>query len=334
MADSIRWGLLSTAKINNALITPIRQSARSELVAVASRDESTAKAYANETGIPKAIVGYEALLKDPDIDVIYIPLPNSMHAEWTVRAAEAGKHVLVEKPASVTLDGLNQMAAAAKANGVTVFEAFMYLHHPQTQRAKEMIVSGRLGTIQTVTSWFHFYLPPENRQNIRLSTDLVGGGLWDVGVYPNSLAIYMVGDGTPVEVWAQQIVGESGVDVAMRSQLRFDHGAVAQLSSGLRSPFREGAHIVGEFGSLVIPRPWKPGDTGSDSVMFFSTHDGQNEEIVTLAVSPYLCEVQAMEACVLDGAEPVVPLELSRQFLLSALAQYESARSGTVVTVK
>ncbi|MFN2203793.1 MAG: Gfo/Idh/MocA family protein [Caldilineaceae bacterium] len=334
MADSIRWGLLSTAKINNALITPIRQSARSELVAVASRSESTARAYANENGIPKAVAGYEALLEDPEIDVVYIPLPNSMHAEWTVRAAEAGKHVLVEKPASVTLDGLNQMAAAAKANDVTVFEAFMYLHHPQTQLAKEMIDAGRLGKIQTVTSWFHFYLPPENSTNIRLSTDLVGGGLWDVGVYPNSLAIYMIGDGTPTEVWAQQIVGESGVDVAMRSQLRFNNGAVAQLSSGLRSPFREGAHIVGEFGSLVIPQPWKPGETGSDSVMIFSTHDGRSEEIETPAISPYLCEVQAMEACILDGAEPVVSLELSQQFLLSALAQYESARSGTVVTLR
>ncbi len=333
MADKIRWGLLSTAGINDALITPIRESERSELVAVASRSEASAQAYAKEKGIPKAITGYEALLADPDVDVIYIPLPNSMHAEWTVRAAEAGKHVLCEKPASVTLDGLNQMAEAAKDNHVTVFEAFMYLHHPQTQRAKQMIDAGELGAIQTVTSWFHFYLRPEDSENIRLSKELVGGGLWDVGVYPNSLAIYMIGDGAPAEIWSQQIVGETGVDVAMRSQLRFDNGAVAQLSSGFRSPFREGAHIVGEFGTLVIPEPWKPGQAGKDSVMTFSTHDGKREEIVTPAVSPYICEVQAMEACVLDGAEPVVPLSLSQQFLLSALGQYESARTGKVVSI-
>jgi xylose dehydrogenase (NAD/NADP) len=333
MADKIRWGLLSTAGINDALITPIRESPRSELVAVASRSQASAEAYAAEKGIPKAITGYEALLADPDVDVIYNPLPNSMHAEWTVRAAEAGKHVLCEKPVSVTLDGLNQMAEAANANNVTVFEAFMYLHHPQTQRAKEMIDSGQLGTIQTVTSWFHFYLPPEDSDNIRLSQDLVGGGLWDVGVYPNSLAIYMIGDGAPAEIWSQQIVGETGVDVAMRSQLRFNSGAVAQLSSGFRSPFREGAHIVGEMGSLVIPEPWKPGEAGNDSIMVFSTHDGEKEEIITPAISPYICEVQAMEACVLDGAEPVVPLSLSMQFLLSALGQYESARTGKVVSL-
>lgn len=333
MADKIHWGLLSTAGINDALITPIRRSERSELIAVASRSESTAKAYAEEKGIPKAVTGYEALLADPDVDVIYNPLPNSMHAEWTVRAAEAGKHVLCEKPASVTLDGLNQMISATEANGVTVFEAFMHLHHPQTQRAKEMIDSGMLGAIQTVASWFHFYLPPEDSDNIRLSKDLVGGGLWDVGVYPNSLAIYMIGDGPPAEIWSQQIVGETGVDVAMRSQLRFKNGAVAQLSSGFRSPFREGAHIVGEYGTLVILEPWKPGETGKDSVMLFSTYDGKTEEIVTPAVSPYICEVQAMEACVLDGAAPVVPLSLSQQFLLSALGQYESAETGQVVTL-
>lgn len=333
MADKIRWGLLSTAGINNALIGPIRQSERSELVAVASRSKNTAEAYAAEKGIPKAIAGYEALLEDPDVDVIYNPLPNSMHAEWTVRAAEAGKHVLCEKPASVTLDGLNQMSEAARENNVTVFEAFMYLHHPQTQRAKEIIESGQLGTIQTVQSWFHFYLRPEDSNNIRLNKELVGGGLWDVGVYPNSLAIYMIGDGAPAEIWAQQIVGETGVDVAMRSQLRFNSGSVAQLSSGFRSPFREGAHIVGEFGTLVIPQPWKPGESGDDNVMTLTTHKGQREEIVTPAISPYLCEVRAMEACVLDDAEPVVPLSLSHQFLLSVLSQYESARSGKVVAI-
>lgn len=333
MSDKVRWGLLSTARINDALIAPIRESERSELVAVASRSAAAAQAYANEKGIPKAVAGYDALLADSDIDAVYISLPNSMHAEWTIKAAEAGKHVLVEKPASVTLDGLDKMIAAAEANGVTVFEAFMYLHHPQTRQAKEMIESGKLGNVQTVTSWFHFYLPPENSQNIRLSPDLIGGALWDVGVYPNSMAIAMIGDGAPTQIWSQQIVGETGVDVAMRSQMLFSNGAVAQVSCGFRTPFREGTHIVGDKGALVISEPWKPGFEGNDSVMIFSAIDGKTEEIVTPAVNPYLCEVQAMEACIQDGAEPVLPLSLSRQFLLSALAQYESARTGDVTSI-
>lgn len=333
MGEKIRWGLLSTAGINDALITPIRESERSELAAVASRDSSVAAAYAEEKGIPRAIGGYEAMLDDPDIDVLYIPLPNSLHAEWAVRAADAGKHVLVEKPASVTLEGLNQMEYAAKRNSVTIFEAFMYLHHPQTQLAKQMILDGKLGDLQSVTSWFHFYLPPEDSDNIRLNADLVGGGLWDVGVYPNSMAIYMIGEGAPKRIWAEQIVGETGVDVAMRAQMSFAGDAIAQVSSGFRTPFRQGTQIVGDKGMLTIPEPWKPGEEGEDSLMVFEERNGTRDEIVTPAISPYICEVQAMEACVLDGADPVVTLDLSRQFLLSALGQYESAATGEIVEV-
>ena len=136
MANKIRWGLLSTANINKALIDPIRQAKRSELVAVASRDAAKAQTYAQEHGIPKAYGSYEALLADPDIDVIYNPLPNTMHSEWTIKAADAGKHVLCEKPLVTTLAEFDQVAAAAQRNQVTVFEAFMYLHHPQTRKCR------------------------------------------------------------------------------------------------------------------------------------------------------------------------------------------------------
>ncbi len=333
MPNKIRWGLLSTANINDALIDPIRQAERSELVAVASRDAAKARAYADDKGIPKAHGSYEALLADPDVDVVYISLPNALHCEWTVKAAQAGKHVLIEKPAAVTLDELDRMIDATSTAGVTVFEAFMYLHHPQTRTAVDMVRSGRLGRIQTVSSWFHFYLPPADSSNIRLSAGLTGGSLWDVGVYPNSLAITLIDDGAPAEVWAQQIIGETGVDVAMRAQLRFKGGAVAQVSSSFRTPFREGAHIVGDEGMLEITEPWKPGVNGVDTVMTFTGIDGKQERIVTPAVSPYLCEVEAMEACILDGAEPVVPLSRSRQFLQSALAQYRSAATGDVVAI-
>src|SRR5262245_19458484 len=137
MSEKIRWGLLSTARINDALIEPIRQAERSELVAVASRDGAKAQAYAQEKGIPKAHSSYEALLVDPNVDVLYLSLPNSLHCEWTVKAAQAGKHVLCEKPVVTTLAELDQVEAAAAANGVTIFEAFMYLHHPQTRKVKE-----------------------------------------------------------------------------------------------------------------------------------------------------------------------------------------------------
>lgn len=333
MSEKIRWGLLSTARINDALIEPIRQAARSELVAVASRNLDRATAYAKEKGIPKAHGSYEDLLADPNIDVIYNPLPNSLHCEWTVKAAQAGKHVLCEKPLVTTLAELDQVEAAATANNVTVFEAFMYLHHPQTRRVKEMAQNGELGNVQLINSWFNFYLPPEKSQNIRLQPDLAGGSLWDVGVYPNSMSIVMAHAGAPVEVWAQQLIGETGVEVAIRGQLRFANNVVAQISSGFRTAFREAAFIVGDKATVNIIEPWKPGVSGQDSRLILSTIDGKEETITIPAINPYLCEVQAMEACVLDGAEPVVPLSLSRNFLKSILALYQSAQSGKPVTL-
>jgi predicted dehydrogenase len=327
----VRWGLLSTARINTALLGPLRQAERSHLAAVASRDYGKAAAYAVEHQIEKAYGRYEDLLADPEIDAVYVSLPNALHAEWTIKAAQAGKHVLCEKPLVVSLDEMSRVEQAAAAAGVTVFEAFMYLHHPQTRRALELVRSGRLGQLQTIHSWFHFYLPAEQAQNVRLQTGLTGGAMWDVGVYPNSLAIVMAGSGAPVAVWAQQETGESGVDVIMRAQMQFADGVVAQIASGFRSPFREAAYLVGDQGVLNIVEPWKPGTKGTDSTMLLTGIDGSSEMIVTPAVDPYLCEVQAMEACILDGAAPVVPLALSRDFARSALAIYESARSGKVV---
>jgi xylose dehydrogenase (NAD/NADP) len=331
MPDKIRWGLLSTAHINEALIEPIRQAGRSELVAVASRDLARAQAYAQEKGIAKAYGSYEELLAAPNIDVIYNALPNTLHAEWTVKAAQAGKHVLCEKPITPTLAELDEVEAAAKANKVTVFEAFMYLHHPQTLQVKEMIESGKLGDLQLITSWFAYYLPPEDSHNIRLNPDLAGGGLWDVGVYPNSMAIVMAGAGAPVEVWAEQIKGETGVDVSLIGQMKFANGVTAQISCGFRSPFREGTHIVGSQGIIQIVEPWKPGLTGKNSNLIFMSQDDTRETLTVPAKSPYLAEVEAMEACILDGATPVVPFSLSRDFLRSVLALYESAATGRVV---
>ena len=331
MPDTVRWGLLSTANINKALIGPIQKSARSELRGVASRDLARATAYAADKGIPVAYGSYEDMLADPQIDAVYISLPNSLHCQWTIAAAEAGKHILCEKPIAVTLDEFDRMAAAAQANGVTLFEAFMYLHHPQTRAAIEIARSGRLGALQTVHTWFHFYLPPENSANIRLNAELSGGSLWDVGVYPNSLAIAMTSANAPTSVFASRIVGETGVDVALRGQLHFAGDMVGQISCGFRTPFREGAWLVGDAGILHIPEPWKPGLSGKDSVMTLTHRDGTVEEIVTPIIDPYLCEVQAMEACILDGAPPVVPLAHSRAFLQSVLALYQSAATGAAV---
>jgi predicted dehydrogenase len=333
MSERVRWGLLSTANINDALIEPIRQAGRSDLVAVASRSLAKAQAYAQEKGIPKAHGSYQELLADPEVDALYISLPNTLHCEWTVKAAEAGKHVLCEKPIVPTLAELERAEAAARVYSVTIFEAFMYLHHPQTLKVKQLIRDGQLGQLQLINSWFAYPLPPEDRANIRLNPDLAGGSLWDVGVYPNSLAIVMAGAGAPVEVWASQIRGETGVDVSLIAQMKFANGVMAQISSGFRSPFREGAQIVGSEGMIRIAEPWKPHLSGRGSQLVFNRQDGAEETMTVPHKDPYLDEVEAMEACVLDGAEPVVTLSQSRDFLRTVLALYQSAETGQPVTL-
>lgn len=328
----LRWGLVSTANINRAMIEPIRRGERSELVGVASRSEEKARAYADEWSIPKAYGSYEAMFADPEIDVVYISLPNSLHAEWTVKAADAGKHVVCEKPIVPTLPELDRIEDAAARNGVTIFEAFMYLHHPQTLTVRRMLAEGRVGKLQLIRSWFSFYLPPEQSSNIRLRPELAGGAHWDVGVYPNSLAITMV-DAPPLDVWAQQVMGETGVDVSMIGQLRFAGEVSAQIASSFRMPFTEGAVIIGDAGTITIPHPWKPGMNDAPSEIVYAPRDGEAETITIEGVDPYLCQVRAMEACVLDGAEPVVPLSRSRDFLRSTLALYASARTGQAVAL-
>jgi predicted dehydrogenase len=333
MSEKVRWGLLSTAAINDALIEPIRQATRSDLVAVASRSDEKAQAYAMDKGIPKAHGSYEALLSDPEVDAIYISLPNTLHAEWTIKAAEAGKHVLLEKPIVTTLAEFDRIEAASRVYDTTIFEAFMYLHHPQTLKVKEMIQAGQLGQLQLVNSWFAYYLPPEDRDNIRLNPDLAGGSLWDVGVYPTSLAIVMAGAGAPIEVWARQTKGETGVDVSLIGQMKFANGVMAQISSGFRCPSREGVQIVGSDGMVRLAKPWKPHLSGQGSQVVFNTSDGAEDIITIQHQDPYLSEVEAMEACVLDGTEPVVTLGQSRDFLTTVLALYSSAESGKPIAL-
>ena len=297
MADKIRWGLLSTAAINDWMIGPMRQTGRSELVAVASRTTERAQTYAAEWGIPRAYGDYEALLADPEVDVIYNPLPNSLHCEWTVKAAAAGKHVLCEKPIVLNPDDLDKVEAAAADYNVTIFEAFAYLHHPQMNTVRAMVDAGT------------------------------------VGIYPVSQSIFLAGAGLPVEVWGCQMKGESGVDLTMSGQMRFSNGVMAHIWGGMRTPQRYGLHVVGSEGSLVIDNPSiRPGTEGDDQRMVLSTSDGRTETIITPPKDAYQSEVETMESCLLDGQKPTMTFDLSRMILRSLLALYKSAETGQLVT--
>jgi D-xylose 1-dehydrogenase (NADP+, D-xylono-1,5-lactone-forming) len=343
MPDKLRWGILSTAGITEAIIFALNGAPRSELVAVASRDPEKGRHFAERAGIPIAHGSYDDLLADPDIDVVYVPLPNTLHAEWAIKAAQAGKHVLVEKPIVTTVEELDAIEAVARDNKVVIFEAFMSLHAPQNRQVVQMVRSGRIGELKLINSWFCYYLPPEDSANIRLNPHLAGGSFWDVGVYPNSLVISLAGGRAPERVWATQDTGETAVDVGlaaqMAAQMQFADGAVAQIYSGFRSPFVEGAQIIGTDGVIRLTKTWIPGmntrsEYGPDTTIEFTDRDGQVEISAVASANPWQEEVEAMEACVLDGAQPVVPLSLSREFLRSALALKESARTGKVIDLE
>ena len=322
----LRWGLLSTARINDALIQPIRTSDRNELVAVASRDSKRAQAYAREKNIPRALGSYEAMISDPEVDVIYISLPNSMHAEWTIKATQAGKHVLCEKPLAVTVEEVDAIAAAAKQARVIVMEAFMYRCHPLTLEVKKLVESGAIGKLRLVRGSFTFNI--SSASDVRLDPALGGGSVWDVGCYPISYTRMIVG-AEPVEALGWQMTGASGVDETFVGQMRFSREVHAQFDCGFRSPYWTQIQIVGSDGRLTVPRPFQP----KLNEQIFLT-DGNKERVITVPGQElYIGEVENMADAILNSAAPRVSLADSRGNVAAIKALLRSADEGRPIAI-
>jgi predicted dehydrogenase len=324
----IRWGLLSTARINRRLIPAIRSSRRGTLMAVASRTAESASAYAQEWNIPHSFGSYAELIASDEVDAIYIGLPNSMHDEWTVRALEAGKHVLCEKPFATTLSGVDAMIAAAKRSGRVLMEGFMYRHHPQTKLVGEWVKSGRLGEILLVRGAFTFWM--NNREgNVRLASDLDGGAIWDVGIYPISFARFIYG-AAPSYVIGQSRVGPTGVDETFNGQLFYPQAASAQIACSFQTPRISLVEVFGTLGRIELNRPFTGLDERDRRIQFIP-NEGKPEALRVKSLDPYFLEVEDMHAAILDGKPAEVTLEQSRDHIRTALALYESARTGQVV---
>jgi D-xylose 1-dehydrogenase (NADP+, D-xylono-1,5-lactone-forming) len=327
MSEQLRWGLLSTAKINGALFKPLSKSKRNTLFAVGSRSEESAQAYAAEHGIPRAHGSYEALLTDPEVDVIYNSLPNHLHAEWTIKALQAGKHVLCEKPFALTLEEVDAMTEAARKSGKVLAEAFMYRTHPQTLKVKEIVASGALGGILTVKGGFTFTFSRPG--NYRLDPAFGGGALWDVGCYPLSYARTMLGL-EPEKVFGWQVKSESGIDEFFSAQLLFPGGVHAQFDCGFRGPFRAFIEIVGTDATLHIPAPFHPGK----KTRIFLSRGGEPETIEIKGQNAYLGEVEDMADAILDGKPAHISLADSRANVAAILGLYQSAHTGRVARIK
>ncbi len=316
----LRWGLLSTARINRALIPAIRAAQRSELVAVASRTLEQAERYAHEWSIPRAFGSYEAMLESEDVDVVYISLPNRLHAEWAIRALRAGKHVLCEKPLATRLEDVDAMITAARENGRVLAEAFMYRHHPQTLKVKALVDSGAIGAPKLVRGAFTFTIA--RADDIRLDPALDGGSLWDVGCYPVSYARYLFGR-EPLEAHGVAVRGASGVDETFVGWLRFGEDAFALFDSGFRAPERMHIEVVGSEGVIVVPSPFKPG--ARETIYLGKSSTTLEPLTVEGPEQLYLGEVEDMEAAALDGAPQRISLEDSRNNVAALIALYRAA---------
>jgi len=325
----VRWGLLSTANINKRLIPAIRASERGELVAVASRRQDAADAYAAEWGIPRAFGSYEAMLDSGEVDAVYIGLPNHLHADWTVRALEHGVHVLCEKPFALTLADVDRMADAARDNGRVLAEAFMYRHHPQTKAAGEWVRNGRLGAISLFRGTFSFTLT--DRRNVRMIPEWGGGSLWDIGVYPISFAQYLMG-GPPEWVFGDQTL-DGGVDVAFSGALHYANGALAHISCAFNVPWYTHVDVLGERGRLVLNRPFTGLVAGQRRLTFVDADDNA-EEVPVEECELYSGEVEDMHDAILDGRPSYLGMDETRHHVRTVLALYESARRGERVFVE
>ena len=323
---TLNWGLLSTARINRDLITPLRASKRNHLLAVGSRSQESADAYARDWKIPRAHGSYEALLADPEIDVLYISLPNHLHAEWTIKAVEAGKHVLCEKPLALSVEEVDAIRSAARQHGRVVAEAFMYRHHPQTLKVQELVRSGTLGTLKLIRGTFSYVLSGEG--NVRLNPEWGGGSIWDVGCYPISYTRTVVG-GAPLEVFGWQVTGQTGIDETFVGQMRFDNDVLAQFDSSFAIPFHMFMEIIGSDGTLNIPNPFKP---GVDEKLYLTRGD-KVETIKIKGQELYIGEVEDMTDAILLGKDSLVSLDDSRANVAVISGLLESARSGKPIRI-
>jgi predicted dehydrogenase len=257
MNNKTRWGILGTARIAlKSMIPALKESDMAEVAAVASRDIDNARDFAGRFAIPKAYGSYAALLADPEIDAVYIPLPNHLHKPWTLLAAEAGKHILCEKPLALNLEECQAMIAAARANGVQLMEAFMYRYHPRILAAHKMVLDGAIGDLKTIESAFTYR--KEDTANIRFKPEMGGGALMDVGCYSVSISRIMAGR-EPRTVQARMYRTSTGVDDQLVGMLDFGDELIAHFDCAMNQEDRQRCLLAGSRGYLEIPNSFKVG---------------------------------------------------------------------------
>ncbi len=295
--EPVNWGILSTADINRKVIPGALASDKVELLGVASRDRARADAYAKEWGIPRAYGSYEALLADPDIEAVYISLPNTLHLPWSIKALEVGKHVLSEKPLARDPAAVADAFDAADRAGRFLMEAFMWRHNPQTTRLVELVAAGAVGELRLIRSVFSYSL--YDPENIRLKPEVEGGALMDVGCY-NVSASRLLG-GEPERVWGEAWFGPSGTDWVFTATMRFPGDVIATFDCGTALSNRDELEAIGSDGSLFLDDPWHCLEPGIEL-----RREAGIERIEVEQQDSYRLELENLSDAIRGGAEPLL----------------------------
>jgi len=287
------WGVLGAARINQSVLEGAALAEGASVVAIAARDRERAEAQASQFGIGTIHGSYEELLADTDVEAVYIPLPNALHVEWSVRALEAGKHVLCEKPLARTEAEARRAFATARGQDRLLMEAFMWRHSPQTRKLNELLAGKAVGQVRIVRATFGF--KTEREGDVRLSRELEGGALMDVGCYCVSAARFVAGE--PVHVRAEQVVGGDGVDVRLVATMRFPDEVLAVIDCALDAPIGHRLVVVGDEGELVLEDPFHARNPGIR----------HNDELIEVPyANPYALEFENFSAAIRGEAEPLL----------------------------
>jgi predicted dehydrogenase len=324
----LRWGILGVAKINERLLPAFAKAKNAELYGIASRSRERAQQAARAAGIPNAFGTYDALLADPAIDAVYIPLPNTLHAEWTCKAAERGKHILCEKPLAPTAAEAQAVVDFCQAKGVKLMDGFMWPHHPRTAQLRKLLESGAIGEVRRVSGTFTFPMTPLDPTNIRLQPKLAGGSLLDVGCYPVFGIRWAFGT-EPERVYATATY-EHGVDVAMSGLLWFADGQMGAFDCGFTLPQRSWLEVVGTEGVVTVPQMWVP---PAQATYRIQRQGKAVEEAVIEGEEQMVCMIESFgRAVLLKQPVRAAPEEALRTLrVLDALARSARERRETTV---
>ncbi|WP_347814322.1 Gfo/Idh/MocA family oxidoreductase [Alkalihalobacillus sp. LMS39] len=324
----IKWGVLGNAGIAKKEILPaILRAENAEITAIASRGDQV-KETAEKFSIPKVYRTYDDLLQDEEIQVVYIPLPNALHKEWVIKAAEHKKHVLCEKPAAITVEDVEAMIQACNDNGVLFMEAFMYQFHPQHERVKEIIASGEIGTVQRLTSTFSFTMDL-SQDNIRLNPELGGGSLFDVGCYCIHTFRNLL-DEEPIDVYCDGVFSEQKVDLSAHGIIRFPNNVMATFDSSFQQyPINDYA-VVGSNGTIHVTDAFRPDKNDHIGKIIVSTNDTSRTEEV--AGDQYKLQIEHFSQSVINNEQPVYSSEKIVKNMIALTKCQQSLMERTIVT--